>query len=1715
MALQIPNVKPIVAQLKNEFKDVAINVNVKINPNSVRQLRSLNTELKTLQASLTSISSSTISLGGLTSSLSTLQKTTKGGATSIRQQATAVQSLGRSAARAGSEMELFGKQSALAIKRFAAFSIATGGILSFLFAIKGGIQEAILFDREMVKLSQVTNTSVAGLKDLSSEITRLSIKFGVSSTELLDISSTLAQAGLSARDTKIALEALAKSSLAPSFDNLKDTTEAVIAVMRQFDIPAKDVEKALGSINAVSNVFAVESKDILAAIRQTGGAFAAASHGVSEGKDALNEFIAVFTSIRQTTRESAETIATGLRTIFTRIERPKTIQYLRDFGIELLDIEGKFVGPYEASKRLSAGLKDLDTRGTTFLGIQEELGGYRQIGKVIPLIKQFAVSQEALKVAQEGSNSLNDNAIVGLKALARQLDQTKEKFLALIRSIVETEGFKNITNVILGLTNSFLGLADSLKPVLPYLVTLGTIKLAFAAKSFGRGFLPEITGANRANSLTGAAGAAGSGGGIGGISSTIIHGVSTKTKIKGNPGDAAAAAQAALQNGVNSQITSQLLAGGAGNFTPSFSQVYGAYRKQGVGAQAAHNYTKDYFFTGNNYSKNVNTKTVPSGYLGNVSSNIKSFATGKYGKAAAVAGIVGSSAIQQSIGDSNPISATIGGGIGGGISGGLTGALVGGGPGAIIGAAVGAFTAAIGAFKETNLKQSLEKLTSSLDQVDRTFEAYAHGEATKSQLNEDTSRALSDSAANTPQASNSTLSNASFLAKSTAFAYLPFTRNSILGKAHQRFIGSAAEESGALEDKNARATVEGNSQIVDRAERFFKHEATKGNLPSAGNLTLGTLRGSNGKDKTVDLANLNDFGKENEASLRAFAYRGPQGSQNAKSIQGVVGQIQDPKVKQQVQHVLEQAYGLKAYDKFRIALNGAGKSAEGAAIKVEILNQTFEKVSAVVQRIIAESEQYNINSENILGRTTGAATVGKLASRADVFSNPSAYHPSEIRNEIKGLGLDPKISKSAEETAVGIRVLSEELPKLLLADRLNPNAETGQKSNQANDPLAGHNAAVEKGISSLEEKFGFQLPPDVKSQLSKKIADQTQQNKQAGGEDINTFIETGLRPIIEGFGKDANKAFESLVKGFEEINEKYSSGIDKLIQAQVQVTEKSITAQQLGAHGRLTLQKFRGQSSSIEDIAAPDTVRIDTLAGFRGAAQNPGQIVGNLNAANERIAKNQAEAAQLRATGTNAADPSIKALIDAVAADKEIQIKSIAALEALTHATGELAGIEQKLAIEQNKRAAGTNTLNSVFGASPRQLRQQAIENQAFKQFQATGKLPNGIFAQQAAQNIQAGAARFHGNITDPQLKAQAEAAHNRQITKALNIPDNLAGNIGENIRAAGAPPGAAAGEIPLNNRAAGVIANQQNAADALTNQARPTGLQANLNAQHTDTSGRLRRGTNNALGGKGFVPNRPDTPNAPVAFPPAQVRPDVQAAPAAEQPVDAVNEAREARRKAASELAAKNAAYYDKARQAQFGPGGYRTDEQKAAAKAAAAERKSARSVRNAAQAAEDAIHDEKTKKEGQARVVARNLVNPSVKFADDPTRQAKSQALRDKYKQIPYNQTDRGKAAAAKKLNATPPANDPFNLKVGDGHRGVFSVPDSFTEGTKSLGIAADKLANIPTKITLETTGTVDVRLTGADGLQEGFKTYIMTMINEQLKKVVPLDARMENQK
>ena len=464
------NLSSITRDIQRKLSNINVSVNVRMNRQTQASINSLSQSLNTVAQNAAKAQKS---INNLNKANATAANAAKQNAQNLQEAATAAQA--------------FGKQSALAVKRFAAFSIGAGIMYGFVNALREGTKAAIDFERELVKIAQVTGKSMSSLGGLTREITNLSTSLGVASSELVDVSRILSQTGLSANQVKVALKTLAQSSLAPTFRDMANTAEGAIAIMRQFGVTADGLSAKLGSINALAGQFAVESQDLIFAIRRAGGAFQAAG-------GQLEELLALFTSVRATTRESAETIATGFRTIFTRMQRPKTIEFLRSAGVELHNLAGNFVGPYEAVRRLNKALSQLESTDPRFQKIIEELGGFRQVSKVIPLIQQFGTAQQALKVAMQGQDSLAKDAATAQQTLAVQIVKVKEEFFALFRSIGQSATFRGFAKVALNLASSLVRVGEAIEPILPLLAALGTFQGIRLGTQFVSGFAGGLRG---------------------------------------------------------------------------------------------------------------------------------------------------------------------------------------------------------------------------------------------------------------------------------------------------------------------------------------------------------------------------------------------------------------------------------------------------------------------------------------------------------------------------------------------------------------------------------------------------------------------------------------------------------------------------------------------------------------------------------------------------------------------------------------------------------------------------------------------------------------------------------------------------------------------------------------------------------------------------------------------------------------------------------------------------------------------------------------------------------------------------------------------------------------------------------------------------------------------------------------------------------------------
>jgi len=390
-------------------------------------------------------------------------------------------------ANQGSEtIEEFSRRVSIAGKRFIAFSIASLTLIKFITGFKNAVSGAVEFEREIVKVGQVTTRSLSLMREFRGEVLGTAKAFGVNSLELAKASVIIAQTGAGLKQVKETLTAIAAASLGPTFGSMEQIAEALIAVQNQFKNAGTSVE-ILTKLNTVAAKFPVEAQDLITTVQKAGGSFASLGGN-------LEELLALFTSVRSTTRESADTIATGFRTIFGRLARPETVKFFREqFGIGLTDLEGNLLKPLEQIRALNQGLGKLGANTIRFQEAIEEIGGIRQRSKVIPLIQQFAKTEEVLKKIKEPLSILDD-AATAQDALSIKFEKSRQSFQEFADELVQDRSFRTMIDYVLKLANGFAEVSKSLITLIP----LATAAFAIFA---GQGITRAITANRGAGSL--------------------------------------------------------------------------------------------------------------------------------------------------------------------------------------------------------------------------------------------------------------------------------------------------------------------------------------------------------------------------------------------------------------------------------------------------------------------------------------------------------------------------------------------------------------------------------------------------------------------------------------------------------------------------------------------------------------------------------------------------------------------------------------------------------------------------------------------------------------------------------------------------------------------------------------------------------------------------------------------------------------------------------------------------------------------------------------------------------------------------------------------------------------------------------------------------------------------------------------------------------------
>jgi TP901 family phage tail tape measure protein len=270
-------------------------------------------------------------------------------------------------------------------------------------------------DATMTEMAVVTNLSVGDYWDQLPEYSERASELGVSINSAYEAATLYYQQGLKANDvTALSTQTLKMAKIAGL--SAADATDKMTAALRGFNMQLNEAsaQKIADVYSELAAITAADVDEISSAMSKT------ASIASSAGME-FETTAAFLSQIIETTRESAETAGTAMKTVVARFQElkkdPSEIgevdgeivdanaieKALRSVGVSLRDANGQFRDLDDVFLELSSKWDSLDTNTQRY--IATIAAGSRQQSRFIAMMSDYARTQELVAAANDSAGA--------------------------------------------------------------------------------------------------------------------------------------------------------------------------------------------------------------------------------------------------------------------------------------------------------------------------------------------------------------------------------------------------------------------------------------------------------------------------------------------------------------------------------------------------------------------------------------------------------------------------------------------------------------------------------------------------------------------------------------------------------------------------------------------------------------------------------------------------------------------------------------------------------------------------------------------------------------------------------------------------------------------------------------------------------------------------------------------------------------------------------------------------------------------------------------------------------------------------------------------------------------------------------------------------------------------------------------------------------------
>lgn len=286
--------------------------------------------------------------------------------------------------------------------------------------------EFVAFEDALLDLQKVLSDTEGSAKQFVGTVDKLSNRFAEAASNVLQGAANFKQAGFTVQES-FELQEQALTLVRISELSAVEASELLISSLKGFKAPAKDAARLVNVLNAVSNKYATNLKQLAQGMAIISPIAKLMGFSFEETAGLLTPIIEVF--------RSGSEAGNALKITLLRLidDNSQVVAALDSIGVSQKDLNGDLRSGKEILLDVQRAFLTLDDAQKVFVASQ--LAGARQAARSLEVLNGMAKVAGVAKVALTDLDSANKELAIRLNSTGVRIDQLKIKFNNMARNL--------------------------------------------------------------------------------------------------------------------------------------------------------------------------------------------------------------------------------------------------------------------------------------------------------------------------------------------------------------------------------------------------------------------------------------------------------------------------------------------------------------------------------------------------------------------------------------------------------------------------------------------------------------------------------------------------------------------------------------------------------------------------------------------------------------------------------------------------------------------------------------------------------------------------------------------------------------------------------------------------------------------------------------------------------------------------------------------------------------------------------------------------------------------------------------------------------------------------------------------------------------------------------------------------------------------------------